>query len=51
MEKLEIALTEELLEKIDELLELLGFSSREELVVAAVLRLVDKYSKLAIRAR
>ena len=46
VEKIEIALTDELLEKIDELLELMGFSSREEFVVAAVLRLLDRFKTL-----
>ena len=50
VEKLEITLTDELLKKMDELLELMGFRSREEFVVAAVLRLIDKYSEIAIKA-
>lgn len=42
-ERLEITLSEELLKKMDEIIELLGFGSREELVEAAVRRFVDMY--------
>jgi metal-responsive CopG/Arc/MetJ family transcriptional regulator len=49
VEKLEINLPAELVEGIDKVCELLGFSSREEVVVVAVRRLVDGYKVLAVR--
>lgn len=49
VEKLEIVLPAELVEGIDKVCELLGFSSREEVVVVAVRRLVDRYKVLAVR--
>jgi len=49
--ELEIALPTEIVDRIDEILEVLGFQSREEFVVAAVRRLVDRYTSLSVRAR
>jgi len=43
LEKLEISLTPKLMERIDEVVELLDFKSREELIRCAILRFVDKY--------
>jgi metal-responsive CopG/Arc/MetJ family transcriptional regulator len=43
MEKLEIHLTPELVEKVDVVVELLGLSGREELVRCAIRRYVDEY--------
>jgi len=48
-EKLEISLPAELVERIDKICKLLGFRSREEVVVVAVRRLVDRYKVLAVR--
>lgn len=47
--KLEIALPVELVDRIDEVLEDLGFRSREEFVVAAVRRLIDRYMPLTVK--
>lgn len=47
--KLEISLPVELVDRMDEILEVLGFQSREEFVTAAVRRLVDRYVSLAAR--
>lgn len=49
--KLEISLPAELVDRMDKILEVLGFQSREELVTAAVRRLVDRYVSLAVRGR
>ena len=49
--KLEISLPVELVDRMDEILEALGFQSREEFVTAAVRRLVDRYVSLAVRER
>lgn len=43
MEKLEISLTPELIERIDDTVEFLGYNSREELVHHIIRRFVDKY--------
>lgn len=43
MEKLEIYLPPELVKMIDEAVELLGFDSREELVLCAIRRHLDRY--------
>ena len=43
MEKLEISLTPELMERIDEAVELLDFNSREELARCSIRRFVDRY--------
>ena len=43
MEKLEISLTSELVEKLDNVVELLDLDSREELIQCAIRRYVDKY--------
>ena len=42
MEKLEISLDPELMKRIDEIVELLGYESREELAHCAIRRFVDK---------
>jgi len=44
MEKLEISLTPELIKRIDDVVELLDFHSREEFLSAAARRLMDHYS-------
>ena len=49
MEKLEITLTPELLERIDEIVELLDLGSREELALSAIRRYVDRYFIIAKR--
>lgn len=46
MEKLEILLTPELVERIDAVVELLDLGSREELVRCAIRRYVDGYPPL-----
>ena len=46
--ELEIALPAEMVDRIDEILEVLGFRSREEFVVAAVRRLLDRYISLVV---
>ena len=43
MEKLEIHLTPELVERMDVVIELLGLGGREELVRCAIRRYVDEY--------
>ncbi len=45
---MEVALPAELVDRIDEILEAMGFRTREELVIAAVRRLVDKYTSMAL---
>ena len=45
---MEVALPADLVDKIDEILEAMGFRSREELVIAAVRRLVDRYKSMAL---
>ena len=50
MEKLEISLTPELVERMDEVVELLDLGSREELVRCAIHRYVDRYPPLAKKA-
>ena len=44
MKKLELSLTPELSERIDDAVELLGYDSREELVRCIILRFLDKYA-------
>ena len=46
--EMEVALPVELVDRIDEILEAMGFRTREELVIAAVRRLVDKYKSIAL---
>ena len=43
MEKLEVSLTPELVERMDDVVELLDLGSREELVRCAIRRYVDRY--------
>jgi metal-responsive CopG/Arc/MetJ family transcriptional regulator len=50
MEKLEISLTPELMKRIDDVVELLDLHSREDLVLSAVLRFVDRCHLPEIRA-
>jgi len=50
MEKLEIPLTPELVERMDVVVELLDLGSREELVRCAIRRYVDRYPPLAKKA-
>ena len=50
-ERVEVVLPGELVERMDGLLKVLGFRSREELVVAAVRRLVDQYTVLSASER
>ena len=50
-ERLEVALPSDLVKRMDELIELLGFRSREEFVSAAVRRLVDQYTAIAVKGR
>ncbi len=45
---MEVALPVELVDRIDEVLEAMGFKTREELVIVAVRRLVDKYKSMAL---
>ena len=47
--EMEVALPVELVDRIDEVLEEMGFRTREELVIAAVRRLVDKYRSMALK--
>jgi len=49
MEKLEITLTPELVERMDDVVELLDLGSREELVQCAIRRYVDRYFIIAKR--
>lgn len=44
----EVALPMELVDRIDEVLEAMGFRTREELVIAAVRRLLDYYKSMAL---
>ena len=44
----EVALPTELVDRIDEVLEVMGFRTREELVIAAVRRLLDLYKSMAL---
>ena len=46
--EMEVALPVDLVDRIDEVLEAMGFRTREELVIAAVRRLVDKYRSMAL---
>ncbi len=43
MEKLEISLDPELMKRIDDVFELLGFNNREEMIQAVIRRFVDKH--------
>ena len=46
--EIEVALPVDLVDRIDEVLEAMGFRTREELVIAAVRRLLDFYKSMAI---
>jgi len=50
LEKLEIALDPELMKRIDEIVELLGYESREELIRYSIIRFLDKYSIPVLKA-
>lgn len=43
MEKLEISLNTELVKRMDEVVELLDFGSREELIRCTIRRYIDQY--------
>ncbi len=43
LEKLEISLDPELMKRIDDVFELLGFNSREEMIQCTIRRFVDKH--------
>ena len=49
VEKVRVDLSVELVERVDEVLGLFGFRSREEFVEAAVRRLLDRCRVLAVR--
>lgn len=49
IEKMEISLPTNLCERLDEVVELLDFGSREEFAEAAVRRLLDRYAVLMRR--
>jgi len=49
-EKLEVTLTPELAERMDHIVELLDLGSRENLVLCAIRRFLDRYPTLAIKA-
>ncbi len=46
--EMEVALPVELVDRIDEVLEAMGFKTRVALVIVAVRRLVDKYRSMAL---
>jgi len=48
--KVKVDLPAELVEKVDGILDLYEFSSREEFAEAAVRRLLDKYALLALKS-
>ncbi len=50
LEKLEISLDQELVKKIDEIVELLGYNSREEMIQCIIRRFVDKHHSPHIKA-
>ncbi len=43
MSRLEVSLSPEVMERMDEVVELLGYGSREELVLCVLRRFLDKY--------
>lgn len=43
-----VAIPAELVCEIDEVLDVMGFDTRDELVIAAVRRLVDMYKSMAV---
>ena len=47
---LEVSLSPEVMERMDEAIELLGFGSREELVLCVLRRFLDRYRFPDIRA-
>jgi len=47
--EMEVGLPVDLVDRIDEVLEVMGFRTREELVIAAVRRLLDLYKSMAVR--
>jgi len=46
-----IEISKELLKKIDDIAEKLGYTSREEFIEAAIRRLIDKYLILGIKTQ
>ena len=50
MSRLEISLSPEITERMDEVIELLGYGSREELVLCVLRRFLDQY-RIPIKAR
>ena len=44
--KLEVSLPVEIVDKIDKIIKVIGFDSRDELLIVAVRRLVDRYYPL-----
>ena len=50
MSRLEISLSPEVMERMDEVIELLGYGSREELVLCVLRRFLDQYC-IPIKAR
>ncbi len=51
MEKLEISLKPELMKRIDDTVEFLGYKGREELVRCIIRRFVDQYYLPKMKAR
>ena len=51
MSRLEVSLSPEIMERMDEVVELLGYGSREELVLCVIRRFLDKHNSRCIRAR
>ena len=51
LSRLEMSLSPEIMERIDEAVELLGYSSREDLVLCVIRRFLDRYLIPKIRAR
>ena len=51
MSRLEMSFTPEVTERLDEAVELLGYGSREELVLCVLRRFLDRYHLPEIRAR
>ncbi len=50
MSRLELSLSPEVAERLEEAVELLGYSSREELVLCVIRRFLDRYHLPKIRA-
>ena len=50
LSRLEVSLSPEIMERMDEVVELLGYGSREELVLCVLRRFLDRY-RIPIKAR